>query len=260
MENYVNQLLDLPKKAGEMLPGNVFNSMVDDSESNIAKWTGMFYKVAAFVLVAGAIYGLLSPLWDADVSLGEGKEMVGAIISMLIYIYAVFPIAQVVRSAGDSLGSSNSSTVNFIFKDFVVANIKMIGHVLALGALFGAICMGLSWLTDITFIGGIGTAFLDNVYDIWMLPMAALTELTGMLGLDFVGAVITDQWMNWDVTTSAGDAWTWGGLVAVAWEFVGVALILAKLYVSLAVYNFLYGLLSTFVGWIKSPYLPFKSL
>ena len=175
MENYVNQLLDLPKKAGEMLPGNVFNTMVDDSESNIAKWTGMFYKVAAFVLVVGAIYGLLSPLWDVDVSLGEGKEMVGAIVSMLIYIYAVFPIAQVVRSAGDSLGSSNSSTVNFIFKDFVVANIKMIGHVLALGALFGAICMGLSWLTDITFIGGIGTAFLDNVYDIWTVSYTHLT-------------------------------------------------------------------------------------
>lgn len=39
-----------------MLPGNAFNSMVDDSESNIAKWTGMFYEVAAFVLVVGAIY------------------------------------------------------------------------------------------------------------------------------------------------------------------------------------------------------------
>jgi len=165
----------------------------------------------------------------------------------------------VVRSAGDSLGSSNSSTVNFIFKDLVIANIKMIGHVLAIGALFGAICMGLSWLTDIDIAGGIGIGFLDNVYDIWGLPMAALTELTGMLGLDFVGNVVANQWMSWDVTTSAGDAWTWGGLVAVAWELVGVVLILAKLYVSLAIYNFMYGLLSTFVGWIKSPYLPFKS-
>ena len=259
MKNYVNELLDLPKKAGEMLPGNVFNSMVNDSESNIAKWTGMFYKVAAFILVVGVIYGLLSPLWDADISLGEGKEMVGAILAMLIYIYAIFPIAQVVRSAGDSLGTSNSSTVNFIFKDFVITNIKMIGHVLAIVALFGAICMGLSWLTDIDIAGGIGIGFLDNVYDIWGLPMAALTELTGMLGLDFVGNVVANQWMSWDVTTSAGDAWTWGGLVAVAWELVGVALILAKLYVSLAIYNFLYGLLTTFVGWIKSPYLPFKS-
>lgn len=72
---------------------------------------------------------MLSPLWDADVSLGEGKEMVGGIISMIIYNYAVFPIAQVVRSAVESLCSSNSSMVNCIFKDFVVANIKMMGHV-----------------------------------------------------------------------------------------------------------------------------------
>lgn len=76
--------------------------------------------------------------------------------------------------------------------------------------------MGLYWLTDISFIGGIGTAFLDNVYNIYMLPMAALTELIGMLSLNFIGTVITDQWMNWDVTTSAGDAWNWEGIVAIA--------------------------------------------
>tara|TARA_B110000459_G_C16545236_1_gene463988 strand:+ start:467 stop:1249 length:783 start_codon:yes stop_codon:yes gene_type:complete len=259
MENYVNQVLDLPKMVGDKLPGNVFNSMVDDSEGNIAKWTGMFYRVAAFVLVVGAIYGLISPLWDADVSLGEGKEMIGGIVSMLIYIYAVFPIAQVVRSTGDSLGSSSSSTMNFVFKDLIVANIKMIGHVLAIMAFFGAFCMGLSWLTDMDISGGIGTAFLDNVIAVWGLPMTALVELTSMLGLDFVGAVIADNWMNWDVTTMAGDAWSWSGLVAVAWEFAGVALLLAKLYVSLTVYHFMYGLLTTFVAWIKSPYLPFRS-
>ena len=258
MENYVNQLLDLPKMVSNKLPGNVFNSMVDDSESSIAKWTGMFYRVAAFVLVVGAIYGLLSPLWDADSSLGEGKDMIGGILSMLIFIYAVFPIAQVVRSTGDSLGSSSSSSVNFIFKDLVVANIKMIGHVMAIGALFGAIIMGLSWLTDLPMIGGVGMAFLDNVNAVWELPMNALSELTGLLGLDFVSSVMSD-WMSWDVTMSAGDAWSWNGLIAIAWEVVGAALILAKLYVSLAVYHFMYGLVTTFVNWIKSPYLPFRA-
>ena len=258
MDNYVNQLLDLPKMVSNKLPGNVFNSMVDDSESSIAKWTGMFYRVAAFVLVVGAIYGLLSPLWDADSSLGEGKDMIGGILSMLIFIYAVFPIAQVVRSTGDSLGSSSSSSVNFIFKDLVVANIKMIGHVMAIGALFGAIIMGLSWLTDLPMIGGVGMAFLDNVNAVWELPMNALSELTGLLGLDFVSSVMSD-WMSWDVTMSAGDAWSWNGLIAIAWEVVGAALILAKLYVSLAVYHFMYGLVTTFVNWIKSPYLPFRA-
>lgn len=258
MENYVNQLLDLPKMVSNKLPGNVFNSMVDDSESSIAKWTGMFYRVAAFVLVVGSIYGLLSPLWDADSSLGEGKDMIGGILSMLIFIYAMFPIAQVVRSTGDSLGSSSSSSVNFIFKDLVVANIKMIGHVMAIGALFGAIIMGLSWLTDLPMIGGVGMAFLDNVNAVWELPMNALSELTGLLGLDFVSSVMSD-WMSWDVTMSAGDAWSWNGLIAIAWEVVGAALILAKLYVSLAVYHFMYGLVTTFVNWIKSPYLPFRA-
>ena len=84
MENYVNQLLDLPKTVGEMLPGNSFNSMVDDSENNIAKWTGIIYKFGALVLVLGAVYGLISPLWDADVSLGDGTDMIGAILGLLI--------------------------------------------------------------------------------------------------------------------------------------------------------------------------------
>ena len=259
MENYVNQVLDLPKMIGEKLPGNVFNSMVDDSESNIAKWTGMLYKVAALILVVGAVYGLISPLWDADVSLGEGKQMLGAIISMLIALYAVFPIAQVVRTAGDSLGKSNSSIVNFIFKDLVIENIKLIGKVMAIGVVFSAACMFLSWLTDITIMGGFSFLAMDSVNQFWSLPMEGLAALCGMFGLDFVSGVISD-WMSWDVSVSSGDAWSWSGLVAIGWNLVGALLILARMYVSLAVYHFLYGLISTFAGWLKSPYLPFKSL
>jgi len=47
--------------------------------------------------------------------------------------------------------------------------------------------------------------------------------------------------------------------MAVAWEYVGVVVILAKLYVVLAFYHFFYGLISSFVAWVQNPYLPFKS-
>ena len=259
MENYVNQLLDLPKTVGEMLPGNSFNSMVDDSENNIAKWTGIIYKFGALVLVLGAVYGLISPLWDADVSLGEGTDMIGAILGLLIALYAEFPVAQVVRTAGDNLSASSSNIINFVFKDLIVENIKLIGKVMAIGAIFSAICMLLSWLTDITILGGFGYVAMDSVNQFANLPMEGLSALCGMFGLDFVAEVIGD-WMNWDVSVSAGEAWSWEGLVAVGWELVSAVLILARMFVSLAVFHFLYGLLTSFAGWLRSPYLPFKSM
>lgn len=259
MENYVNQLLDLPKTVGEMLPGNSFNSVVDDSENSIAEWTGTIYKFAALVLVFGAVYGLVSPLWDADVSLGEGSDMVGAILGLLIALYAVFPIAQVVRTAGDNLSKSTSKIVDFVFKDLIVENIKLIGKVMAIGAIFSAICMLLSWLTDIQILEAFGFVSMDSVSQFSNLPMEGLRALCGMFGLDFVSEVIGD-WMRWDVSVSAGDAWSWEGLVAVGWELVGAVLILARMFVSLAVFHFLYSLLTSFVGWVRSPYLPFKSM
>jgi hypothetical protein len=45
----------------------------------------------------------------------------------------------------------------------------------------------------------------------------------------------------------------------VAWEYVGVAVVLAKLYVVLAIYKFFYSIISSLVNFIKSPYLPFRS-
>jgi len=47
--------------------------------------------------------------------------------------------------------------------------------------------------------------------------------------------------------------------MSVAWEYVGVVVVLAKLYVALAIYKFFYGIISSFVNFIKNPYLPFKT-
>jgi len=62
-----------------------------------------------------------------------------------------------------------------------------------------------------------------------------------------------------DLTKASGSSWSWNGLISVAWEYVGVAVVLAKLYVVLAIYKFFYSIISSLVNWLKSPYLPFKS-
>ena len=76
--------------------------------------------------------------------MGEKLDILANILSMLIWVYATFPISQVIRAAGDSLAVSKSGTIDFIFRDLAIANIKVFGHVAALVAFFGAFAMTLS--------------------------------------------------------------------------------------------------------------------
>ena len=81
MENIINQVLDIPKTVGDMLPGNNFNSMVENAESKINKWTGLIYKIA-YNFILGAIYNVLNPFWNDDLP-SDGKDMVGVILSSI---------------------------------------------------------------------------------------------------------------------------------------------------------------------------------
>lgn len=258
MEKILNQVLDLPQMINSKLPMNNFNSWVNDSEGSMACWVGKFYTVSALVVLIGSLLAVLSPIWTGG--MGEGIDIVGNVLTMIIWAYAAFPISQVIRAAGNSLAESKSGIVNFIFKDLAIANIKLLGHVAALVALFGALAMTLSWATSLNISGDFATAWIDNINYAYALPMAAITEVTnGIVGLEFIGNILANDWTNWDPTMAAGAHWSWGGLMSVAWEYVGVIVVLAKLYVVLAFYHFFYGLISSLVNWIKSPYLPFKS-
>ncbi len=257
MEKILNKLIDLPQLINSKLPGNTFNACVQDSEGNIPKWVGKFYSLSALVVLLASLTVTLSPIWSGG--MGEKLDILANILSMLIWVYAAFPISQVIRAAGDSLASSKSGTVDFIFKDLALANIKVFGHVAALVALFGAFAMTLSWATSMNISGDYATAWISNIDDAYALPMAATAELTSLLHLEFIGNILVNDWTNWDPTMAAGDAWSWDGLMNVAWEYVGVAVVLAKLYVSLAIYKFFYSIISSLVNWIKSPYLPFKA-
>ena len=238
------------------LPMNNFNSMVEGSENNVSKWAGNFYTVSALVILVTSLFYVLSPIWSGD--MGEGAGILGNVLSMLIWVYAAFPIAQVVRSTGDSLAESKSGIVDFVFRDLAVANIKLLGHVGALVALFGAICMTITWATSLDVSGGFMTDWTTNIEYAYGLPMAAVASLTELLNLGFIGGVLAD-WSAWDPTLAAGEAWSVDGLYSVLWQYVGVVAILAKLYVTLAIYNFFYAIISSLVKWIKSPYLPFKT-
>jgi hypothetical protein len=215
MEKLLNLLLDLPKTVNEKLPMNSFNKMMDDSEGSMKKWTGTAFKVGALVLLIVTLLSVVSTGMDSFQD-SSGLGQVSAILCLLILIYAAFPIAQVVRSAGDSLSSSKSNSVDFIFKDFITTNIKVLGHVTALVALFGAICSTIGWLLNsngmsmnVDLYGGAAYAYA--------LPIDATATFLEMVKLDFIGGVISD-FFNWDLTGSTASGYTIDGIVAVGWE------------------------------------------
>ena len=256
MEKLLNMILDLPKMVNEKLPKNCFNEMMDNSETSMKSWTGTAFKVGALVLLVVTLISVITVGMDT-MNGTSGLGQVSAVICMIILVYAAFPIAHVVRSAGDSLSSSKSKSVDFIFRDFVTENIKALGHITALVALFTAICSTVAWVLNssgmsmnIDLYGGFAYAYA--------LPIDATATFLEMIRLDFVGGVVND-FFNWDLTGSDATGYTINGLVAVGWEYVQVILILAKLYLALAIYHFFYGVLTTLVKWIKNPYLPFKS-
>ncbi len=258
MEKILNQILDLPQMVNQKLPKNSFNNIMEGSEGSFGSWAGTFYKVGALVVLVGILIAAITGGIDA-VNSAEGLGKATAVVCMLILIYAAFPIAQTVRSAGDSLTESKSGIVDFIFRDLVVANIKLAGHAGALVALFGAFCATLGWL----LLGSdpniaIAPEFFAGIAYSVSLPISATAEFLSMLRLDFVGGVL-NEFNALDVSGSDATGYNVGGIVAVGWEYVQVAIVLAKLYVSLALYNFLYGLLSTLVSWIKNPSLPIKT-
>ena len=61
------------------------------------------------------------------------------------------------------MAESKSGIVDFIFRDLAIANIKLIGYVATLVALFGAICMTLNWATTLSISESFMTNWTVNV-------------------------------------------------------------------------------------------------
>ena len=87
MKKYLNMIIDFPKWVNEKLPMNCWNSCMDDSEGNLAKWAGEVFRVGAFVTLAYSLCATVSILWTGG--MGEGaQEMVGSLLGMLLFAYA----------------------------------------------------------------------------------------------------------------------------------------------------------------------------
>jgi len=284
INDLTNQLLDSPKMVGSKLPWNNWNSCVEDSENSIAGWIGKIFSIGAFALLLGLLYAVISPIW-ADVSsdpevyqngffftMGEddagvwGFQMkgfmaiIGLLVGTLFWAYAAFPISQVVRNIGDSIAESKSNIINLIFLDVPVALIKLAGYLIAMVALFAALGGVIEFLTTLS-LGGSNLG--DMTSGLTQFASMGTTALFGALSDTPLNEVSTAMaaMLNPDLSEfGSGDAWTVAGAMGVFGSFVAILFILINLYVNVVIYQFLFGLISSLVNWIKGPYLPFKSL
>ena len=257
-----NQLLDAPKMVSDKLPWNNWTACIEDSENKIAGWIGKIFQVLALATCLMIIWGTLEPMWANSGAMwkGEGAEidqMIGNILSILLWVCIAFPIAQIIRNVGDGLGGSKSNTINLVFLDIPVALIKMAGYILAMVGLFAAVSALVSFITTLDVGNAMGMD-MSELTEMGSIGTAILFGILSDLGMGQFGDMMTEMMAG--PSMGNGDAWTVAGAMGVFGSFVSIVVILVNLYINVMVYQFLYGLASTLVKWIKAPYLPFKSL
>ena len=255
-----NQLLDSPKMISEKLPWNNWTSSIEDSENRIAGWIGKVFQVLALASCIMILFVTLESLWAKSGLMwqGEPEAVISAVLSILLWACVAFPIAQIIRNIGSSLGSSKSNTIGLVFLDLPVAMIKMAGYILAMIGLFGAISALLSFITTLSIVNSMGMEEVKMLTEMGSMGTAILFGLLNDLGMTQFGEMITDMMAGPNM--GSGDAWTVEGAMGVFGSFISIVVILVNLYINVMVYQFLYGLASTLVKWLKAPYLPFKSL
>ena len=161
-----NQLLDAPKMVSDKLPWNNWTASIEDSENKIAGWIGKIFQVLALATCLMIIWGTLEPMWADSGAMwnGEIDQMIGRILSILLWVCIAFPIAQIIRNIGDGLGSSKSNTIGLVFLDIPVALIKMAGYILAMIGLFSAVSALVSFITTLDVGNAMGMEMSEKCY------------------------------------------------------------------------------------------------
>ena len=256
-----NQLLDSPKMISDKLPWNSWTSCIENSENRVAEWLGKIFSITAFIILLTLLWSTLEPLWANNGAFwgnADTAAMIGAIISILLWACAAFPIAMIIRNTSDGLSASKSNIINLIFLDLPVALIKLAGYVLAMVGLFAAVSALLSFITTLNISNGLGKDFSD-LAGIGTMGTTILFEIMENIGMGDFSRMMA-EWMHPNLDMSGGDAWTVAGVMGVFGAFIAVLITLVNLYINVVVYQFLYGLASTLVKWVKAPYLPYKAL
>ena len=99
---------------------------------------------------------------------------------------------------------------------------------------------------------------------ILLIPLTALDGLLGILlddgavlGIGFVSEALS---LIDTPQTFAVDSWSLDGLKTLLTMFASVLMVFVVLFVALPIWEFIIGLVTALIKWIKGPYFPHKAL
>lgn len=189
--------------------------------------------------------------------------IIANILMILLFSYAAFPLSQVISHAGNSVAKSHDNMIKFLFRDLVLVVIRAAGYILGLVLLFSAFAGVISFVFDESlFVPQV--PFVETLGLILLIPLTALDGLLGILlddgavlGIGFVSEALS---LIDTPKTFAVDSWSLDGLKTLLTMFASVLMVFVVLFVALPIWEFIIGLVTSLIKWIKGPYFPHKAL
>jgi len=267
MNTQIQQLLDLPGKLNEKIKTGTVNSAVDhfDSNAGIRHYTSVIYTWVALIGLVVMEYSILKAAYEYFTNgNANGMAMAGSILTTLVLIASAFPIAKLIRARGESLGSGHHGMAGFIFGDFIKTNIRLIGEIAAIMALFAALNQTLAFLLDQTLFAASPVLILDVMSKVGEIPMALLAGILNWFDMGGVSDMLSNLTsFKLDASNDYGQIgvdgdfnWNTADLFKTIASYINIIIGLAFLYISLAIYGYLYNLVCTFIKWLSSPAIP----
>lgn len=262
MDAKIQQLLSLPGMVNGMIKTSSVNNSVNtfDSNSGVRYYTSLIYQWAAFLGWVAMEYAILKAAYDYFTGgTAGGLALLGSALTTVLLLASAFPIAHQIRSRGESLGTGHQGMTSFIFGDFIKTNILLVGEIAAITALFAAFNQTLSFLLDNSLFTATSTGALDTLRAVSTVPIELLDGLLNWFNIDMNLDFLKSA--TWDLTESSGIynndfKWNSEDFVGVLYSYVNVIIGLALVYVSLAIYGFLYKMTTNLLNWILSPSIP----
>ncbi|MCX6335752.1 MAG: hypothetical protein NT153_00455 [Bacteroidetes bacterium] len=262
MKKIFNQLLEIPNFVNQKVLNTKVNSAVEsfDGEHGIRCYVKTIYQFLALVTLVVMEISLLRAGFAYLTDAHSLIEKAGSIITLVLLMYSAFPIAQVIKSRGETLGGTHNGMISFVFNDFVKTNIRIVGEVLAIAGLFAAFATTLSFITDHNlFSTGGDMDLLKPLVPVFTFPAETFSTLLNAVGLKSVAEglqSITGYRMAAASQFNGDFIWSAQDLVGVVGSYVNVALGLIGMYISLAIYQYLYSIGSNLINWAANPSLP----
>ena len=192
---------------------------------------------------------------------------IGYLLAIFFWLYALFPVLNVIRDTGEEIASSSANMILFVARDIPLALIRAAGYIAALIALFTAFALTFAWFTSIDlgtseFVWGDAGLILSQLQNFGNLGIMAIASVLGTF--EMFGAINPEEMMMMltdTMTPAMMVEWlSLEDLPIVIGAYWNVVVILIVLFVNLIVYRWVITLAVTFVNWISGPYFPHKNL